>query len=177
MRPRLERGGVLALRAPDDARRGQIALVDPTLGCDATFGSVCNDVVLIVALTRTRRVLLVRTMAGATPDGLELPAGFVDRDESLPRAATRELYAETGYEGTAARVADLTPCTPHTAGGGAFRVCLVTDARPDMAAVRMARVREIALPTVYAPAFLAALRTPGMRHALAVMRRELDDRR
>ncbi len=176
MRQRLARGGVPALRAPDDARRGQITLVNPTLGCDATFGSVCNDVVLIVALTRTRRVLLVRTMVGAAPAGLELPAGFVDRGESLPCAATRELYAETGYEGTAARVADLTPCTPRTAGGGAFRVCLVMDARPDEAAVRMARVREIALPTVYAPAFLAALRAPGTRHALDVMRRDLDDR-
>ena len=183
MRQRPERGGAPRSRALDDARRGYLTLVDPTLGCDATFGSVNNDVVLIVALTPARRLLLVQTMEGVAPAGLELPAGFVDAGEPLPGAAARELYVETGYRGAAAREADQPAGRPRTVGGGVFRVCLVTAAWPDNAVPRAApgarRLREVALPDVYAPAFLAALHVPGTRHALDLLRRELEgvDRR
>jgi len=181
MRQRPERGGAPRSRALDDARRGYLTLVDPTLGCDATFGSVNNDVVLIVALTPARRLLLVQTMEGVAPAGLELPAGFVDAGEPLPGAAARELYVETGYRGAAAREADQPAGMPRTAGGGVFRVYLVTAARPDRD-LRHAprggggrRGRVVALPDVYAPAFLAALRVPGTQHALDLPRREPDD--
>ncbi len=166
MRQQIEHGGVPRLRAPDDTRRSYLALVDPTLGCDATFGSVGNDVVLIVALTPTRRLLFVPTLVGAASAGLELPAGFVDAGEPPLRAAARALYAETGYRGAAVREADQPACAPRTVGGGAFRVCLVTAARPDRAlpdtppACDPRRIQDVALPAVYAPAFLAALRVP-----------------
>ena len=46
-------------------------------------------IVLIVALMPTRRRLFVPTPADVAPAGLELPAGFVDAGEPLPRAAAR----------------------------------------------------------------------------------------
>ena len=57
------------------------------------------DFVIIVAVTRQDRILMVRQFRPAVGAvTLELPAGHVDPGEMPEQAARRELLEETGYE-------------------------------------------------------------------------------
>ena len=57
------------------------------------------DFVVIVAVTRQRRILMVRQFRPAAAAlTLELPAGHIDPGETPERAARRELLEETGHE-------------------------------------------------------------------------------
>jgi len=59
-----------------------------------------NDFCLMVAVTPTREVPLVRQYKhGARDVVLEFPAGLVEDDETPAAAASRELLEETGYAG------------------------------------------------------------------------------
>jgi len=59
---------------------------------------VFNDIVLIVAVTRDERIVLVRQYKhGAGKILLEVPAGYIDDNENPLRAAKRELLEETGF--------------------------------------------------------------------------------
>jgi 8-oxo-dGDP phosphatase len=63
-----------------------------------------SDVVLTIALTRDRELVLVRQYRhgfGATT--LELPAGSMEAGEDPVAASQRELVEETGYSGSKAR--------------------------------------------------------------------------
>jgi 8-oxo-dGTP pyrophosphatase MutT (NUDIX family) len=57
-----------------------------------------GDVVLIVALTSDKKILLVNQYKhGGRDFFIEVPAGWVDEDENVEIAAKRELKEETGY--------------------------------------------------------------------------------
>lgn len=73
-------------RHPDTGLTGEFWLVEPP------------DWVNIVALTRDRRIVLVRQYRHGTDEvTLEIPGGGVDAGEDLSVAAQRELREETGY--------------------------------------------------------------------------------
>ncbi len=56
------------------------------------------DVVYTVALTKNRQIVLVYQYKNGFKDLVwELPAGFVDKEESPEEATKRELLEETGY--------------------------------------------------------------------------------
>lgn len=59
------------------------------------------NVVVVVALTRNRELVLVRQYRhGSRADSLEVPGGLHDGDAETPQqGATRELLEETGYGG------------------------------------------------------------------------------
>lgn len=57
-----------------------------------------DDWANVVALTRDDRVVMVRQWRfGSEAEGLEIPGGVVDKDETPAQAAARELEEETGY--------------------------------------------------------------------------------
>lgn len=70
-------------------------------GADAEapyYSLSCRDSAAILALTPDQRILLVRQYRPPQNDYvLELPAGYVDPDESALAAVERELREETGY--------------------------------------------------------------------------------
>ena len=67
-----------------------------------------NDFCLIVPITATREVPLVRQYKhGARDVVLQFPAGLVDEGETPQAAAARELLEETGYAGRAMAAGSL----------------------------------------------------------------------
>ena len=74
---------------------------------------VCEsaDWVVILPVTVDGKVVFVRQFRhGVGQVVLELPGGLIDAEESIEKAAERELQEETGYEATTVRqVADLLP--------------------------------------------------------------------
>lgn len=57
------------------------------------------NIVLIVAITKEGRVILVRQYKyGADEILLEIPAGYIEQGEQPLAAAKRELFEETGYK-------------------------------------------------------------------------------
>ena len=59
-----------------------------------------RDYVSVIAKTRGDRIVLVRQYRPSIERiTLEFPSGHVDAKEAPERAARRELYEETGYEG------------------------------------------------------------------------------
>lgn len=61
--------------------------------------SLGGTIVLIVPVTRDGKWLLVKQYKHAAGQVmLEFPAGYVDKQEDVTRAAKRELLEETGYE-------------------------------------------------------------------------------
>ena len=64
-----------------------------------------NDFVVIVAVNRQGRILLVRQFRpAAAAVTLELPAGHVEPGETPEQAARRELLEETGHEADAIKL-------------------------------------------------------------------------
>jgi mutator protein MutT len=70
-----------------------------------------KDFVVIVAVTRQNRILLVRQFRPAVAAvTLELPAGHIEPGETPEQAARRELLEETGHEAdTFKLLANLSP--------------------------------------------------------------------
>lgn len=65
---------------------------------DDYFMGIFPNIVLIVAITKDKKILLVRQYKhGAKKILLEVPAGYIDSKESPLAAAKRELLEETGY--------------------------------------------------------------------------------
>jgi len=58
-----------------------------------------QDAVAILAITEEKKILLVKQHRfGANKEMVEIPAGYVDENESYQSAVKRELLEETGYE-------------------------------------------------------------------------------
>ncbi len=58
----------------------------------------CRAVVMAFALTKGKKLILVREYKpGANKIVTQLPAGYIDDNETLEQAAVRELAEETGY--------------------------------------------------------------------------------
>ena len=73
--------------------------VEPSNSPAPYYSVHCPDYVSILALTKDRKVLLVRQYRPAVERyTLELPSGHVESGESPEDAARRELLEETGFE-------------------------------------------------------------------------------
>lgn len=72
--------------------------VEPGKVYDDYFMGIFPNIVLIVAITKDKRMLLVRQYKhGAGEILLEVPAGYIDKKETPIKAAKRELLEETGF--------------------------------------------------------------------------------
>lgn len=68
------------------------------LGGEPFYRFKAPDSVIVLATTSSGEIVLVRQFRLSTMEyTLEMPAGFVDTNESGEVAAARELYEETGY--------------------------------------------------------------------------------
>jgi ADP-ribose pyrophosphatase len=73
------------------------------------------DVAVVLALTPTHDVLLVREFRPGTEEWLlELPGGNVDAGEQLGAAASRELLEETGYKVSLSYAGAMVDCAYST---------------------------------------------------------------
>jgi len=70
-----------------------------------------NNVVAIVALTENNEIILTKQFRpGPKKVLLELPGGYIDKNEKPEQAGARELLEETGYTGDAQFVTSLVDC-------------------------------------------------------------------
>ena len=104
-KPQAERKSVLA------TPWFQVFAEQPLEGGQPHYVIQGKDFVVIVAVTRDNRILLVRQYRPAVAAvTLELPAGHIEPDETPEQAARRELLEETGYEAnTFTALATLSP--------------------------------------------------------------------
>ncbi|MCG8425089.1 MAG: NUDIX hydrolase [Proteobacteria bacterium] len=81
-------------------RIGQHDAAHPLTGEIRTFSVIAMpDWVNVVAITPGDEIVLVRQYRhGSARQTLEIPGGLIEKDESVERAARRELREETGYE-------------------------------------------------------------------------------
>lgn len=67
-------------------------------------------------VVKDSKILLIKRAAHLLEGGKwALPGGYLDRDETTPQGALRELYEETGYEGRVAKLLMIrdNPDRPH----------------------------------------------------------------
>ena len=66
--------------------------------------------VLIIAVDESKKVIVQRNYRRGVDDFVyELPAGWIDKDETPKQAAERELREETGYKGKAIVLGEIYP--------------------------------------------------------------------
>lgn len=125
------------------------------------------DWVNILALTRDRRVVLIRQYRpGVDRVCLEIPGGMVDPGEDARAAAARELVEETGY--TAPRWDQLAALAPNPAiFGNTLHVFLASDAErthePQFDGSELIEIETAPLADCY-----AMVRDGRIDHALVV---------
>ena len=74
-------------RLPDMEDKARFVLIDSA------------DWVLILPITREKELILIRQFRpGVESTVLEIPGGIIESNESIKRAAARELEEETGYQ-------------------------------------------------------------------------------
>lgn len=125
------------------------------------------DAVNVIALTRDRRVVLVRQFrAGSNTDSLEPPGGLLDRGEDPRAAGARELLEETAYAGDPAVVLGTSWSNPSLLSSKITTI-LVTNA----SLVREPKLdegEELQVEFLPADAVYPAIRAGAIDHALAV---------
>ena len=66
--------------------------------------------VLIIAMDESKKIVVQRNYRRGVDDFVyELPAGWIDKDETPQQAAERELKEETGYKGKAIVLGEIYP--------------------------------------------------------------------
>jgi ADP-ribose pyrophosphatase len=112
----------------------QIFAEQPPAGGQPHYVIQGKDFVVIVAVTRENRLLLVRQYRPAVAEvTLELPAGHIDPGETPEQAARRELLEETGHEADNFKL--LANLSPSVARFTSRMYCFfAADARPAIGA-------------------------------------------
>ncbi len=65
---------------------------------DGGKGSLRHVVVHVIAVLNNKILLVKRAPHLTNPNKYGFPGGFIDRDETIPEGAERELSEETGYQ-------------------------------------------------------------------------------
>ena len=125
------------------------------------------DSVNVIALTRDRRLLMVRQFrAGNRQESLETPGGLLDPGEDPCEAAMRELEEETGYRGTSAVLLGQAWSNPSILTARSFFV-LIEDACL-VAATRWDENEELVIHQIAEDQVGPLLRQGEVGHALSV---------